>query len=250
MRSLTPSSAVFPAASGMTYSIPFRSLLDIGDRIRERAAEGAINHEAIARRRHNRRGRGRAVDITREDRLEEIRVLFVGDGMNLGLEILRGFFDTELRLLFSLPALRQPAAFDDSVIVATLENMGIHEAFEPRFFASAVKPRVEGRLRAGNKQRLVALPQVLLPNMGAPHAWVVNQFVFFVFPDSAFHLERRLSGNECPAIAPVRTVIGHVMTVDPHALGRKRYGEEFFELRAVELLVDHLINPRTDLKPL
>src|SRR5581483_10886949 len=86
MRSLTPSSAVFPAASGMTYSIPFRSLLDIGDRIRERAAEGAINHEAIARRRHNRRGRGRAVDITREDRLEEIRVLFVGDGMNLGLE--------------------------------------------------------------------------------------------------------------------------------------------------------------------
>src|ERR1044072_3378481 len=96
-------------------------------------------------------------------------MLFVGHRMDLGLEILFGPFDAEIRLLLTFPTLRPPAAFHDGVIVAPLQNMRVKETFEPRLFACAIEPSVESGFRAGHEQRLVPLPQVFLGYVRAPH---------------------------------------------------------------------------------
>src|SRR5262245_47054861 len=118
-----------------------RPSLDRRHRVRHRAAQSAINHQPISRGGEHRLRRRFAVNVPREDRLKDIRVILVGNRVDLSLEIFLCFLGAELGSLLAFPALHQAAAINDGVVIASLENMGINQPFEPWFFSCAIEPR-------------------------------------------------------------------------------------------------------------
>jgi hypothetical protein len=80
-------------------------LFDFKHRFSQGAAQSAINHQSIPRRRQHRLRRCFAVNITRKDRLKNIRVVFVGNGVNFSLEISLRFLGAEFGSLLPLPTL-------------------------------------------------------------------------------------------------------------------------------------------------
>ena len=75
--------------------------------------------------------------------------------------------------------------------------------------------------------------------MGFAHARVIDEFVFFMLPDGAFDVERRLARHRRPTVAPVVAEEIHVLVAKGEPGGIERHGEHALDLGRVVPLVDH-----------
>jgi len=77
-----------------------------------------------------------------------------------------------------------------------------------------VEPGVERGARAGDHVRLFLIAQVVFGDMRLAHARVKNQFVFFMLPDGALDIERRLAAHRSPTIAAVIAEEAHMLVAE------------------------------------